>query len=104
MYKIRFITNCLNGKQIHAQSRQGLFGGCEVDQRYIKGTIDVDLVFKKDFTGKQECIGTLIPTMLETSTNAGLQRDMCLYYPKHRSAGSILCILMSHCLLRRPSI
>ena len=24
--------------------------------RYIKGTIDVDLVFEKDFTGKQECI------------------------------------------------
>ena len=25
--------------------------------RYIKGTIDVGLVFKKDSTGKQECIG-----------------------------------------------
>ena len=25
--------------------------------RYIKGTIDVGLVFKKDNTGKQECIG-----------------------------------------------
>jgi len=24
--------------------------------QYIKGTIDVGLVFKKDFTGKQECI------------------------------------------------
>jgi len=24
---------------------------------YINGTIDVDLVFKKDFTCKQECIG-----------------------------------------------
>ena len=24
---------------------------------YIKGTIDVGLVFKKDVTGKQECIG-----------------------------------------------
>ena len=25
--------------------------------RYIKGTIDVGLIFEKDFTGKQECIG-----------------------------------------------
>ena len=25
--------------------------------RYIKGTIDVDLVFEKDSTGKQECVG-----------------------------------------------
>ena len=25
--------------------------------RYIKGTIDVDLVFEKDFTGKQERVG-----------------------------------------------
>jgi len=25
--------------------------------RYIKGTIDVDLIFKKEFTGKQECVG-----------------------------------------------
>ena len=25
--------------------------------RYIKGTIDVGLVFEKDNTGKQECIG-----------------------------------------------
>jgi len=24
--------------------------------RYIKGTIDVGLIFKKDFTGKQKCI------------------------------------------------
>ena len=23
---------------------------------YIKGTIDIDLVFKKDFTGNQKCI------------------------------------------------
>jgi len=27
--------------------------------QYIKGTIDVGLVFKKDFTGKQECIGDI---------------------------------------------
>ena len=25
--------------------------------RYIKGTIDIGLIFKKDFTSKQECIG-----------------------------------------------
>jgi len=25
--------------------------------RYIKGTIDIGLVFKKDVTGKQECVG-----------------------------------------------
>jgi len=31
-------------------------GGSEVDSRYIKGSIDIGLVFKKDVTGKQECI------------------------------------------------
>ena len=31
-------------------------GGSEVDSRYIKGSIDICLVFKKDVTGKQECI------------------------------------------------
>ena len=31
--------------------------GSEVDLRYIKYTIDVGLVFEKDTTGKQECIG-----------------------------------------------
>ena len=25
--------------------------------QYIRGTIDIDLVFKKDVTGKKECIG-----------------------------------------------
>jgi len=46
--------------------------------RYIKGTIDIGLVFKKDVAGKQECIKYLILTMLETLTNAGPQR-VCIY-------------------------
>jgi len=34
--------------------------------RYIKGTIDFDLVFEKDTTGKQECIDRPIPITRET--------------------------------------
>ena len=37
--------------------------------RYIKDTIDVGLVFKKNFTSKQECIRYVNPTMLETLTS-----------------------------------
>jgi len=34
----------------------GSLGGSKVDSTYIKSTIDVDSVFEKDSTGKQECI------------------------------------------------
>ena len=36
--------------------RRGYWESVKWILRYIKGTIDADLVFKKDFTGKQECI------------------------------------------------
>ena len=52
----QIVTNYLNGSQIYIRSRHGPLGGGEVDLRYNKGTIDVSLVFKKNFTSKQECI------------------------------------------------
>ena len=69
--------------------------------RYIKGTIDIGLLFKEDVTDKQECIGYVDSDYAGTSTNADPQRDMCLHCPKHRSAGALLYSLLSHCLLRR---
>jgi len=41
--------------------------------RYIKGTIDVGLVFEKDSRVSRSVSDMLILTMQETSTNAGLQ-------------------------------
>ena len=72
--------------------------------RYIKGTIDVGLIFEKDVMGKQECIRYVDSDTQEISTNDGEQQDMCLHCLKHRSAGSLLYSLLSHCLLQRPSI
>ena len=47
--------------------------------RYIKDTINIVLIFKKDSTGKKECT-RYVSITLETSTNASLQRNMCLHY------------------------
>jgi len=52
--------------------------------RYIKGTIDVGLVFKKDFIGKQECI-----RYVDSDYAGDLDKHrsiirMCLYCPKYR--------------------
>ena len=46
---------------------------------YINGITDVGLVFKKNVTGKQECIGYVDSDYTETLTNVGQQRDMCLH-------------------------
>ena len=35
---------------------KGSLGGSEVDSTIHKRSIDIDWVFKKDFSGKQECI------------------------------------------------
>jgi len=43
-------------RYMHEPNR-GSLGGSEVILWYIKGTIYVGLIFKKDFIGKQECIG-----------------------------------------------
>jgi len=72
--------------------------------RYIKGTIDIGLIFKKNVAGNRSVSDMLILTMLETSTNAGPQQNMCLHYPKHQLTGTLLYSLLSHCILRRPSI
>jgi len=52
--------------------------------RYIKGTIDVCFVFKKDVTGKQECIRYVDSDYAEVYQIHYQQWDMCLHYPKHR--------------------
>jgi len=70
--------------------------------RYIKSIIDVDLVFKKDVMVSMSVSDTLILITLETLTNIGQQRDMCLHYLKH--PGVLLYSLLSYCLLRRLSI
>ena len=46
--------------------------------RYINGTIDVRLVFEKDSTSKQECIGYVDSNYVGDLTNTGLQR-VCVY-------------------------
>ena len=64
MYKARFVASCLNGKQTHARSRQGPLEGSEVDSRYIKGTINVSSVLKKDLLVSKSVSDTLILTTL----------------------------------------
>ena len=68
--------------------------------RYIKGTIDVGLVFEKD---SRTVSDMLIPIMLVTSTNAGPLRGMYLHYLKHRLVSALFYSLPLHCLLQRPS-
>ena len=46
--------------------------------RYIKGTIDVKLVFEKDSIGKQECIGYVDSDYAGDLDNAGVQWCTCL--------------------------
>ena len=52
--------------------------------RYIKGTIDVGLVFGKDTMSKQEVSDSLILFTLTTSIRVGLQRGICSYYFKYQ--------------------
>ena len=71
--------------------------------RYIKGTLNVGLVFRNDSMGKQECIGYVDSDYAGDLTNAGPQRGMHLHYLKHRSVGALFYSLSSHCLLQKPS-
>jgi len=50
--------------------------------RYIRGTVDVGLVFEKDDHGKQECTGYVESNYAGILTSADLLHDMCL--PCHR--------------------
>jgi len=52
--------------------------------RYIKGTIDVGLVFEKDSTGKQECIGFVDSDYAGDLDKRRSIMGMCLHYPKYR--------------------
>ena len=52
--------------------------------RYIKDTIDVGLVFKKDFTSKQECIEYDDFDHTGDLDKCQSTTDMCLYCPKYR--------------------
>jgi len=59
-----------------------VIGGSKVILRYIKGTIHIGLVLKKDLQASRSISVTLILTTHETMTNVGLQWDMCLHYLK----------------------
>ena len=50
--------------------------------RYIRGTVDVGLVFEKDDHDKQECTGYVDSNYAGILTSAGLLHGMCL--PCHR--------------------
>jgi len=52
--------------------------------RYIKGTINVGLVFEKDTMVTKSVSDMLILIMLEISTSANLQWAMHLHCHKHR--------------------
>ena len=52
--------------------------------QYIMDTIDVGLVFEKILQVRGSVLDMLILTMQGTSTNTGLQWDMCLYYLEHQ--------------------
>jgi len=54
-----------------------------VDLHYIKGTINIGLIFKKNVTSKQQCIRYDDFDYAADLDKRGLQRDMCLHYPKH---------------------
>ena len=51
---------------------------------YIKGTIDVELIFEKDSTCKQECIEYVDSDYAGDLDKHRSQRGMCLHYLKHR--------------------
>ena len=72
--------------------------------RYIKGTIDVGLVFEKDSIGKQDCIGYVDSDYAGDLDKRRSTRGMSLHYLKHRLVGALFYSLPSHCLLQRPSI
>jgi len=52
--------------------------------RYIKGTIDVGLVFEKDTRGKQECIRYVNFDYAGNLDKRRLQQGICLHCLKHR--------------------
>ena len=52
--------------------------------RYIKGTIDVGLVFEKDSTGKQDCIGYIDSDYAGDLDKRRSTMGMFLHYLKHR--------------------
>ena len=52
--------------------------------RYIKGTIDVGLVFEKDSMGKQECIGYVDSDYAGDLDKRRLQQGMSSHSLKHR--------------------
>jgi len=75
-------TVSMISKYMHDCGR-GLWGAVKWILRYIKGTIDIGLVFGKDAMGKQECIGYVDSNYTRDLDKPRFQRDMCLYCLKN---------------------
>jgi len=93
-------------RYIHDPSR-GHWKAVKWILQYIKGIMMLVWYSRRILQvsrSRRSISNTLIPTTLKTLTNASIQRDMCLHYPKHWSAGALLYSLLSHCLLWRSSI
>jgi len=72
--------------------------------RYIKGTIDIDLVFEKDTIGKKECI-RYVDSNYTGSRQASAYNGICIYIvPITGKLTVYFYNLLSLCLPRRPSI
>ena len=52
--------------------------------RYIKGTVDVGLIFEKDVAGKQECTSYVNSDYAEDLDSAGPPQGMFLPCRKHQ--------------------
>ena len=71
---------------------------------YIKGTIDVGLVFEKDSTGKQDCIGYVDSDYAGDLDKRRSTTGYVFTLSQDRLVGALFYSLPSHCLLQRPSI
>ena len=56
VYKARLVTSCLSSSRYMHDPGRGHWKAVKWILRYIKGIIDIGLIFKKDVTGKQKCI------------------------------------------------
>ena len=94
-------TVSMVSRQMHDPSR-GHWEAVKLILWYVKGTIGVGLVFKKNSTGMQKCVGYV------DSDYAG-DLDKCQFtmgyvFTLSQIPGTLLCSLLLHFLLWRPSI
>ena len=71
--------------------------------RYIKCTIDIDLVFKKDVLGKQECIGYVDSGYVETSTTP-IHNGICVYLVPSTGQLTLYSIVYCHIIYHRDGV